>query len=113
MDLDAVRDAVCKDFVERLAPFAEMEADELGAAVACSLLCYAGENVGVKEDVIGKVMSWASGIQMQVATLQFFLAGATEITVEDGELAFRMPDGNPEELMRQLVRSGIAKPQST
>lgn len=110
-EMDQFRDTVCKDAAEIVGAFSSMNEDDLNSAVLAAFLASAAGNEAHDDD-IKKVLSWASGIQFQAVTLHFVLIGAMDVTVIDGQLHFRMAQGSPDEMMRQLVRHGVAKPSA-
>ena len=106
-DQDLIRDTVCREIAQTIKAVSELDPDDLNAAV---LAAYMAKRESSTEDEIAVVMKWANKMLMHAVALHFFLIGATECSVQNGDVAFRME--SPDELMRQLVRHGVAKPTS-
>ena len=107
--MDKLRDSeIVAAIAEPLGTFAGIDEDNFNAGIIAAALASAEDNQ-LHEDDIGKILQWANAIQRQACALHFMLIGAVEVRVIDGELHFTMPGGSPDEMMRQLVRNGVAK----
>lgn len=105
---DELRDSeIVAAIAEPLGAFAAIDEDDFSAGILAAAL--ASAEGGMCEDDISKVLQWANGIQQQACILHFLLIGAMEVCVIDGEVNCRMPGGSPDEMMRQLIRKGVAK----
>lgn len=105
---DEILGAVAGPVLKTLKEFVEIEEDDIGAALLIAHMLSSNDN-SVSEADAGVIVKWGRRIQMMATMLQFVLAGVSEITVENGEVAFRLKGGG-EDVMRRLVEAGIAKP---
>lgn len=108
---EITRQTFCDKVREAIDHFAAIEDEALNQSVVGALLIQNSRDARyTTESEIAQAVEWASRIHMQVVTLQFFLAGAHDLLFVDGEPHFRMYASDPNAMMANLVRAGIAKP---
>jgi len=74
---------------QAIAPFAGLSESNLMQAVMSAALITASKPI--PEEDLSIISEWAAGIQFAATALQLLLTGATEISVRDGKVAFRVP----------------------
>lgn len=105
---EKAREAVCRQALDALKPFATLKEEDLENAVALAYMLAVG-NREVPKAELAQALRWAHGIQGPAIVLQFFLAGVTELSFSDGQAAHRLVD--PAAAIAALVREGIARPE--